>query len=112
MSKSKKTPDAAESAAPMTTARIAEAMKSAGYESVRFVPKNILVEIQGGSRDANGNKAVEPMSVHDVILAPGLLTQDGNWSAIQIAKDLAIRFREFQLCGSELILRDVRDLQA
>jgi len=111
MSKTKKTPEAAGDAEPMTTERIRKAMKAAGYESVDFVHKNILVEKPNAMRDAVGNKEVEPMSVQDIILAPGLLTKDGNWPAIQVAKTMAIRFREFQLCGAELILRDVVDIQ-
>ncbi len=97
---------------PMTMARVVEAMKAVGYESVEFVGKNIQVEIPGAARDRTGNRQVQPLSVHDVILAPGLLTADGNWPAIKVAVELPLNFREFQLVGADLILRDVRDLQA
>lgn len=90
---------------------IEEAMTAAGYESVRFNAKNIQIEVTGGKRDRLGNKEVMPISVHDVVLAPGMLTTDGNWPAIGVASELALSFREIQLAGTELILRDVRDLK-
>lgn len=96
---------------PMTMARVVEAMKAVGYESVDFVGKNIQVEVPGSPRDRNGNRQVQPISVHDVLLGPGMLTAEGNWPAIKVAVELPLNFREFQLVGTELILRDVRDLQ-
>lgn len=96
---------------PMTKARITEAMKAIGYESVTFVGKNILVEIPGSERDRDGNRAVRPMSVHDILLSPGTILVDGNWPAIKTAGGLRLKFREFQLAGEDLILRDVEDIQ-
>lgn len=103
----KKTAPAVE---PLKLATVAAAFKEAGYKTFRALPKTIRVEVPGAPRDAAGNKAVEPIQVHDLAVGPGILVVDRNWPAIAVAKKLDLAFREFQFCGEELFLRDVRNL--
>ncbi len=111
MSKTKKTPEPSAAVEPMPCASVEKAMTAAGYATVRFVGKNIRYEKPGGKRDAMGNKEVELMSVHDVVVSPGLLTKDGNWPALDVVRKLGLHVRETQLFGDELFLRDVVGLK-
>lgn len=98
--------------AAITVSAIKEAMTAVGYESFRAMNKIIKIEVPGGKRDRLGNKRVAPISVHDIVLAPGALTNgDGEWPAVQVATDLLLAYSDIQLFGTGLVLRDVRDLQ-
>lgn len=94
-------------------AELEKAMKAVGYQAVSFVPKTIK-ELKPGARNAS---EVVDVAVVDVVIEPmrsaGVILLDAktaNFSALSVAKDMGLQFRELQTFDNAVILRWVRNL--
>ena len=97
-------------------AAISEALKEAGYTTVRFVPKTILEQIS--PPDPTEIKVVdiviEPHLVTDAKsgrVTPNIDPETKNYMALTVAKKLGLEYRELQEYSNAVILREARNLK-